>query len=372
MKKWTLILLSLVVVLLFLWTAREGFEPNADIKGPPYGDSDYAKIVNLMPATLVRALETANSAVKPHSSASASEKLAYQKKLVDGKISNVMSRFFSSVYKPATVPLTEANVNTFLTANATSGFLRDNKADVKTLLEKYFVLQPHGGPNGRLLGEYASAAAEEAAQEAARQAAAASTESGYAALLAASDAGIGITPACLAEIHSKEWVDVSAECQTAAAAAGTGTGSGTGTGTGDAAGNSTGGSSTTYIPNSGPNNGNIWGPAFAGLGDNAGFGATGRSKRDYPTLLGPEPKESVMVEGAGIAPVSQHTSLVKSGILPGASGTGSDPSSRFFGSSRVPGDRDLILDPNQEFTPSIGSSKTEPVPYLADFSAFLR
>lgn len=368
MKKWTLILLSLAVVLLFLWTAREGFEPTADIKGPPYGDSDYAKIVNLMPATLVRALETANSVVKPHSSASASEKLAYQKKLVDGKISNVMSRFFSDVYKPATVTLTEANVNTFLTANATSGFLRDNKADVKTLLKKYFVDQPHGGPNGRLLGEYASAAAEEAAQEAARQAAAASTESGYAALLAASDAGSGLTSACRTEIMSKDWADVSAECKTGAA----GTGTGTGTGTGDAAGNSTGGSSTTYIPNSGPNNGNIWGPAFTGLGDNAGFGATGRSKRDYPTLLGPEPKESVMVEGAGIAPVSQHTSLVKSGILPGASGTGSDPSSRFFGSSRVPGDRDLILDPNQEFTPSIGSSKTEPVPYLADFSAFLR
>jgi hypothetical protein len=353
MKKWTLILLSLAVVLLFLWTAREGFEPTADIKGPPYGDSDYAKIVNLMPATLVRALETENSAVKPHSSASASEKLAYQKELVDGEISNVMSRFFSSVYKPATVKLTDANVDTFLTANATSGFLRDNKADVKTLLKKYFVDQTQGAANAALT-------------EAQIRAAAASTVSGYAALLAASDAGVGLTPACRTEIQSKEWADVSAECKTGAA------GTGTGTGTGDAAGNSTGGSSTTYIPNSGPNNGNIWGPAFTGLGDNAGFGATGRSKRDYPTLLGPEPKESVMVEGAGIAPVSQHTSLVKSGILPGASGTGSDPSSRFFGSSRVPGDRDLILDPNQEFTPSIGSSKTEPVPYLADFSAFLR
>jgi hypothetical protein len=353
MKKWTLILLSLAVVLLFLWTAREGFEPTADIKGPPYGDSDYAKIVNLMPATLVKALETANSAVKPNSSASASEKLSYQKLLVDGKISTVMSRFFSDVYKPATVKLTDANVDTFLTANATSGFLKDNKADVKTLLKKYFVDQTQGAANAALT-------------EAQIRAAAASTVSGYAALLAASDAGSGLTSACRTEIMSKDWADVSAECKTGAA------GTGTGTGTGDAAGNSTGGSSTTYIPNSGPNNGNIWGPAFAGLGDNAGFGATGRSKRDYPTLLGPEPKESVMVEGAGIAPVSQHTSLIKSGTLPGASGTGSDPSSRFFGSSRVPGDRDLILDPNQEFTPSIGSSKTEPVPYLADFSAFLR
>jgi hypothetical protein len=353
MKKWTLILLSLAVVLLFLWTAREGFEPTANIKGPPYGDSDYAVIVNLMPATLVKALETANSAVKPNSSASASEKLSYQKLLVDGKISTAMSKFYSDVYKPATVKLTDANVDTFLTANATSGFLKDNKADVKTLLKKYFVDQTQGAANAALT-------------EAQIRAAAASTESGYAALLAASDSGSGLTPACRTEIQSKQWADVSAECKTGAA------GGGTGSGTGDAAGNSTGGSSTTYIPTSGPNNGNIWGPAFAGLGDNAGFGATGKSKRDYPTLLGPEPKESVMVEGAGIAPVSQHTSLVKSGILPGASGTGSDPNSRFFGSSRVPGDQDLIPDSNQEFTPSIGSAKTEPVPYLSDFSAFLR
>ena len=346
MKKWTLILLSLAVVLLFLWTSREGFEPTADIKGPPYGDSDYAKIVNLMPATLVRALETENSAVKPNASANASERLAYQKLLVDGKISTVMSKFYSDVYKPATVTLTSTNVDTFLTANATSGFLKDNKADVKILLKKYFVDQTQGAANAPLT-------------DAQIRSANYSTETGMAAIIAASDAGVGLTPACRIEIQSKQWADVSAACKTGA------------TETGDAAGNSTGGSSTTYIPNSGLNNGNIWGPAFAGLGDNAGFGATGNTKRDYPTLLGPEPKESVLVEGAGIAPVSQHTSLVRSGILPGASGTGSDPNSRFFGSSRVPGDRDLILDPNQEFTPSIGSSKTEPVPYLADFSAFL-
>jgi len=264
-----------------------------------------------------------------------------------------MSRFYSDVYKPATLTLTATNVDTFLTANASSGFLKDNKADVKTLLKKYFVDQTQGAANAPLT-------------DAQIRSAGASTESGFAALLAASDAGVGLTSACRTEIMSKDWADVSAACKTGA------TGGGSETETGDAAGNSTGGSSTTYIPNSGPNNGNIWGPAFAGLGDNAGFGATGRSKRDYPTLLGPEPKESVMVEGSGIAPVSQNTSLVKSGILPGASNTGSDPNSRFFGSSRVPGDQDLFPDPNLEFTASTGSAKTEPVPYLSDFSAFLR
>jgi hypothetical protein len=91
-----------------------------------------------------------------------------------------------------------------------------------------------------------------------------------------------------------------------------------------------------------------------------------------------------MVEGGGIAPVSQAQSLVSSGVLPDPSSTGSDPNSQFFGTSRmpakdrgqdgasrVPGDQDLFPNPYVEFTPSSGSSKTEPVPYLADFSAFL-
>jgi hypothetical protein len=91
-----------------------------------------------------------------------------------------------------------------------------------------------------------------------------------------------------------------------------------------------------------------------------------------------------MVEGGGIAPVSQAESLVTSGVLPDPTSTGSDPNSQFFGTSRmpaknggrggdsrVPGDQDLFPNPYLEFTPSSGSSKTEPVPYLSDFSAFL-
>jgi hypothetical protein len=135
--------------------------------------------------------------------------------------------------------------------------------------------------------------------------------------------------------------------------------------------------------------GNIWGPAWTGLGDNSGSGL-GMGDRIYPILLGPKPSLSKMVEGAGIAPVSQSESLVKSGTLPDPTSTGSDPNSQFFGTSRMPGkdggpggaagaggasrspgDQDLFPNPYQEFTPSSGSSKTEPVPYLADFSAFL-
>ena len=364
MKKWTLILLLAAAVLLFLWTAREGFQDTASLKGPPYGDSDYPTIVNLMPATLVKALETANSAEKPvlppsptdaDNTQYAQKMLEYQRKLVDVTISDVMGDFHTSVYQPAKVALKESDVNTFVDTKATAGFLKDNKADIKKLLKAYFVDQTAGDANAALT-------------EAQKKSAAAATASGYGALRDAANAGTGLTDACKTEIQSKQWADVSSECK----------GQGQNGGTSASSGNSTGGSSTTAGSTSGPNNGNIWGPAFTGLGDNAGDGGTGVTKRDYPTLIGPKPRESTMVEGAGIAPLSQNTTLVTSGALPGASSTGSDENSQYFGTSRMPagssrspGDKDLFPNPYQEFTPSIGSTKTEPVPYLADFSAFL-
>jgi len=184
--------------------------------------------------------------------------------------------------------------------------------------------------------------------------------------------------------------------------------------------NSTGGSSLVPQPNSGGSGlpqgfrkGNIWGPAYTGLGDNAGDGL-GSGSRDYPTLLGPEPKESTMIEGAGIAQPSIHKRLAKKGALPSSGAMGSDEESKFFGASRlpggaggpggrggaggaaggaggaaggedgtegvestVPGDQDMYPGyfggaGSTAYTSSTGSSKTEPVPFLADFSAFLR
>ena len=175
---------------------------------------------------------------------------------------------------------------------------------------------------------------------------------------------------------------------------------------------STGGSSLIPQSNSGGaglpqgfHKGNIFGPAYTGMGDNAGDGL-GSGARDYPTLLGPEPKESTMIEGAGIAQPSIHKKLAKKGALPSSGSMGSDEESKFFGASRlpggaggpagsgagagpggpagsggtgsstVPGDQDMYPGyfggaGSTAYTSSIGSSKTEPVPFLADFSAFL-
>ena len=301
MKKWNWILLTLGVgVSLFLWTIRENFQDTASLRGPPYGDADYPTIVNLMSPALVTKLQDKFISESPNQNRPDKNTLEGQRQLVNGTISNLMGDFHTTVYKPATTSLTEANVDTFLNAKATSGFLAENKAEIKKLLVAYFVTQPAGAVNAPLT----------AAQTASNSQA---TTSGYANVLAA----LGQTPV---------------------------------------------GSASSGINKKG----NIWGPAYTGMGDNSGSGGGGGSgSRDYPTLLGPKPKESNMVEGAGIANVSKQTTL------PSSAGTGSDPNSQFFGTSRSPGDQDLFPNPYQEFTPSSGSSKTEPVPYLADFSAFL-
>jgi hypothetical protein len=400
MKAWTWLLLF-VAALLFLWSiSREGFQDTDTLRGPPYGNADYPSIVNNhMPATLVKALEREKSLTKPvrpiqratgpaptasEMAAYNADLLEYQRKLVDGTISSVMGDFHTTFYKPATTPVSTANVDTFLTRRATSGFLLANKADIKELLSSYFVRQPQGAANGPLLGSGASAADQQAALDAAERAAAVATESGYADILdelgqdagysssSDTDSGSGTSPSptcpsgytlstdkktCTGTTATDTKPPTCISGYTYAAGACTLT-------------STTGGSSTFLTSNSGGNKGNIWGPAFVGMGNNAGPGAVAGGPRDYPTLLGPKPKESSMVEGAGIVRPSQHQTLLAG--LPGAMGTGSDPSSQYFGSSRVPGDKDLFPNPYIEFTPSTGSSKTEPIPFLSDFSAFFR
>lgn len=353
MKAWTWFLLF-AVALLFMWTAREGFQDTIALHGPPYGNcvlkadgtcngpDDYTIIAGMMPSTLVTALEIESGAVKPilaprpddATTARYNQDLrAYYRKLVDGKISDVMGDFHTTVYQPATNPVKVSDIDTFLSSHATSGFLSTHKADIKELLKAYFVVQTAGAPNRALTPAQIASAGYAAS-------------SGYADVLSSLGQG--------------------ADAGTSPPASGSGSSSSSST-----TGGSTGGSGTVLKSNSGGNKGNLWGPAYTGMGDNAGS-ELGGGVRDYPTLLGPKPKESTMVAGAGIMNPSQHQSLVSSGVLPGAAGTGSDPNSQFFGSSRVPGDKDLFPNPYQEFTPSVGSSKTEPVPFLSDFSAFFR
>ena len=460
MKKWTWILLALGVgVILFLWSVRENFQDTATLKGPPYGDSDYPIIVNLMSTALVDKLRDKYSAENSGEGKPDKTTLEGQRKIVDGTISSLMGDFHITVYQPASVSLTAANVDTFLNTKATSGFLLDNKEEIKKLLVAYFVNQTAGAQNVGLTAAQTASASRAANSGYASMLA----DLGQAATSAPGDPSQPICPAGLTLIYGwcgKPDVDATITCppnstytppfgctasdqiphaekialgfqqnintnkylkmptitcptsytynpstektcedrQKQRPTCSTGYTFNTTTGKCVQGAGAQSGAQSQMTANNNPavagisNNlkkGNIWGPAWTGLGDNSGSGL-GDGDRIYPILLGPKPSLSKMVEGGGIAPVSQAQSLVSSGVLPDPSSTGSDPNSQFFGTarspakdggpggaggaggtSRAPGDQDLFPNPYVEFTPSSGSSKTEPVPYLADFSAFL-
>lgn len=141
---------------------------------------------------------------------------------------------------------------------------------------------------------------------------------------------------------------------------------------------STGGSSnilgaTTPTPST--KGKNIFGPTFAGFGTAADpKNSMDTSKTlEYPQLLGGgDFKPSTRIDGVGIVAPSLNSTTQG---LPSSKSLGTDENAKFFPHSRTPGDMDLIPDPyrvSSTFTTSSYSSKTEPVPFLTDFSAFLR
>lgn len=121
----------------------------------------------------------------------------------------------------------------------------------------------------------------------------------------------------------------------------------------------------------------VWGPASKGLGETtAASPAAGDSSKStpYPVLLGGETgKSSTRIEGVGIVPPS-FSGL--SSTLPPSKVLGTEDNARFLPFSREPGDQDLIPDPyrlaKNYSTSSYSMSKTDPVPFLTDFSAFYK
>ena len=142
----------------------------------------------------------------------------------------------------------------------------------------------------------------------------------------------------------------------------------------------TGGSSTsTWGPTTG-GSGNrvrqVFGPQFTERGgdlSSSGNGGDSSKTNVYPELLGGMMDTSSRIPGAGIQAPSKNWTLTKDGSLPSAKSLGADEMSRYFPYSRTPGDMDIIPDPYrvaQSFSAASYSSKTEPVPFLTDFSAF--
>lgn len=146
---------------------------------------------------------------------------------------------------------------------------------------------------------------------------------------------------------------------------------------GGTGGTTTGGTTTTtYGPNAGRNR-QVFGPVFTSKGQASSYDGAGDSSttNKYPELLGGMPDSSTRIEGAGITTPSKNWALTQNGSLPDSKSLGTDENAKFFPTSRVPGDMDLIPDPyrlSRNFSTASYSSKTEPVPFLTDFSAFLK
>ena len=159
------------------------------------------------------------------------------------------------------------------------------------------------------------------------------------------------------------------------------TAGGTTGGTGTTAGGTTGGSSTSSAgPNSGganSRNKQVFGPTFAGRGEGDGVVPSDSSKTNhYPELIGGgNTKPSTRVAGGDITNPSRSWQLSMNGSLPSSASLGTDENSKYLPFSRQPGDMELIPDPyrvSQSFSSANYGFKTEPVPFLTDFSAFQR
>ena len=146
-------------------------------------------------------------------------------------------------------------------------------------------------------------------------------------------------------------------------------------------GTTTGGSSTSSL---GPTNlppGTkgarvVYGPEWKGLGEGGAGGAGGDSSktRSYPVLLGPEPVASTRIDGVGIVAPSQNYLLGISGSLPSLGSLGATEASKYLPYARTP-NTEPSIDPwrvSSSFSTASYSQKTDPVPFLADFSAFQR
>lgn len=144
-------------------------------------------------------------------------------------------------------------------------------------------------------------------------------------------------------------------------------------------GTTTGGSSTSsFGPNSG-GGGNrrnqVFGPLSGGRGEGSSFVPSDSSKTNqYPEIMGGgDNRPSTRIDGAGIVAPSKNWQLAMDGSLPDCKGLGCDENSKYLPFSRQPGDMDLIPDPyrvSQQFSSASYSFKTEPTPFLTDFSAF--
>lgn len=500
MRTYQWALLFGVLAALVIWTLREHFEATASIKAPPFTEAEKLRIFDMLSfanqSTLMQQAETANPnlvqarttaqatfastrttaaglaamtaaqrTVAEKAAADAEVALTNAKKAVTLKaaemITPAMETFFTTKYKPATVPLTDADIKAYVDALPVETV---NKSILQTILKIYFVGQSgvgtsvasgyagllaslgqaagtlgaagasggasgggaapggaagadvvdpicstpgttlvRGGcmattattpscPTGYTLGTQSGGIRCEKGDEAAPPTCPSGKSLGYDA---SGNLGCVVSPRAFPTCPAGYMGPTDGKCSrgtttgSAMASPDTTTPGSVMTSSGGAmAGNTTGGSSTSVFgPTAGGRAGGtaggaskymVWGPLGGGRGEGDGVEPSDTSKTNkYPELLGGlgAGGDKTRIDGVGLTEPSSSWQLSMSGMLPDAKSLGATEMSKYLPFSRTPGDMDKVPDPyrvSQTFRQSSYSSKTEPVPFLADFSAFQR
>jgi hypothetical protein len=302
-------------------------------------------------------------------------------------VANTVKEFYERVYAPATVPITAEQIDKIYSREGPGGPAETTA--FKNILKKYFVGQ--SGVGTSVATGYAAALADLGQNPGYLTPQGTSNTTMNAAPLSGADgsplaggllaggslAGGSLTGGSLAGGPLTGGLLAGGTGDTSSM---TSTGNVPGGGMGTTTGSTTGGGSTSSM---GPTSGNssnrakqVFGPVFTSTGPSAGGPVGDSSKTNkYPELMGGMVDSSTRIPGVGVVEPSKNWKLTQDGSLPSADSLGSTEESKFFPTSRSPGDMDLIPDPyrvSRNFSTSSYSSKTEPVPFLTDFSAFLK
>jgi hypothetical protein len=330
MKQKGWILLAVLLLLVALTFVRERFEATPTIKAPPYDEAETARIRNMMSKMDLHELRVDMKA--QIGDAASDERIEM---MMDYKIQRAVETFFKSVYSRASAPITDADISTALER---WGELPSNMKEVwKRLLKSYFIDQAPKPIDVTAMPV---------------------------------PGGMGPKMTDLSKATAMPFPTNTTAMPVPGGGMGTLTGS------------STGGSSTSSMGPTSGNTGNrskqVFGPVFTSRGEGGNPGNSGDSTKtnNYPELMGGQSTTaSTKIPGAGIVAPSKNWLLTMDGSLPSWDSLGASEMSKYFPTSRTPGDMDLIPDPyrlSRNFSTSSYSSKTEPAPFLTDFSAFLK
>ena len=111
----------------------------------------------------------------------------------------------------------------------------------------------------------------------------------------------------------------------------------------------------------------VSGPTFGGTGVSMMSGS-GNTTRSEPALYGPGSGSA-----GGFGWGSMKSNSGDTSMLPSFTSAGSEPENQYAGTSRAPGDQDFYpptFAQSSSYSLANASMKTDPVPFLTDFSAF--